>query len=397
MLDNNLFRGWNLRLNYKDKDWSKLMKTGNGNIYLKILVNLIIYVVAILCLVFILPKVLKFFIPFIIGWIISVIANPLVKFLEKRIKILRKYSSALIIVLVTGIVILVMYGIIRFSIEQISSLISDVPNIASLITNTLNQVGENLSGIFDILPVDIQAALNQFMGNIRQSINTFISGESVSEFTISFARNFMDYVLMIIIIFVSAYFFIKDRDAIIGKVRDITPVSIQEKYNIIVYYFKYATGGYIKAQFKIMLIIMIIMFIGFKIIGARYSLLIAIITAIIDVLPVFGTGFILWPWALIEFILGNYFVAMYLMGIYVVCQIIKNALQPKMVGDSVGIDPLATLLFMYIGYRLGGIIGLIVAIPIGLIIANLYRAGMFDNIIRGLKILTKDINQYRKF
>ena len=114
-------------------------------------------------------------------------------------------------------------------------------------------------------------------------------------------------------------------------------------------------------------------------------------------LPVFGTGFILWPWALIEFILGNYFVAMYLMGIYVVCQIIKNALQPKMVGDSVGIDPLATLLFMYIGYRLGGIIGLIVAIPIGLIIANLYRAGMFDNIIRGLKILTKDINQYRKF
>ncbi|NLL80689.1 MAG: sporulation integral membrane protein YtvI [Tissierellia bacterium] len=373
------------------------MQNYNGKIYLKILTNLIIYAVAILCLVLIVPKVLRFFLPFIIGWIIAVIANPLVKFLEKRVKILRKYSSALIIVLVIGIIILALYGITSFVSEQISALINDVPNIATLITDTMNQVGENLSGIFEILPKDLQLSLVLFVENIKESINAVIVSERVSEFTISFARNFMDYILMVFIVFISAYFFIKDREYIVGKARNATPDYILEKYDLIIYYFKYATGGYFKAQFKIMFIIIIIMFLGFKMIGVKYSLLIAFITGLIDVLPVFGTGFILWPWALVELILGNYFNAIFLIGIYLLCQIVKNALQPKMVGDSVGIDPLTTLLFLYIGYKFGGVVGMIISIPIGLIITNLYRAGMFDNIIRGLKILINDINQYRKF
>lgn len=380
-----------------DTYWSKAMQNYNGKIYLKILTNLIIYAVAILCLVLIVPKVLRFFLPFIIGWIIAVIANPLVKFLEKRVKILRKYSSALIIVLVIGIIILALYGITSFVSEQISALINDVPNIATLITDTMNQVGENLSGIFEILPKDLQLSLVLFVENIKESINAVIVSERVSEFTISFARNFMDYILMVFIVFISAYFFIKDREYIVGKARNATPDYILEKYDLIIYYFKYATGGYFKAQFKIMFIIIIIMFLGFKMIGVKYSLLIAFITGLIDVLPVFGTGFILWPWALVELILGNYFNAIFLIGIYLLCQIVKNALQPKMVGDSVGIDPLTTLLFLYIGYKFGGVVGMIISIPIGLIITNLYRAGMFDNIIRGLKILINDINQYRKF
>jgi len=373
------------------------MQNQNGNPYLKILVNLIIYISIIIGLIFILPKVLRFFLPFIIGWIISSIANPLVKFLEKRIKIVRKYSSALIIVLVVGLVILVLYGIVQFAIDQVRAFINDVPNIISLINDKINQVGENLSGIIEVLPTPIQESINQFGINIRENINSGIGTNTISEFTLSFARNFMDNILMILIVFISAYFFIKDRDALVDKAREITPDPILDKYDMVVYHFKYATGGYFKAQFKIMFVIMVIMFIGFKIIGARYSLLLSIITSLIDVLPVFGTGFILWPWAIVEFILGNYFQAIFLIGLYVVCQIVKNVLQPKVVGDSVGLDPLATLLFMYTGYKLGGIVGIIFAIPTGLIITNFYQAGMFDDIIRGLKILINGLNKYRKF
>lgn len=375
----------------------KVNENENGNIHLKILVNIIIYIVTILGLIFILPRVLRFFLPFIIGGIISSIANPLVKLLEKRIKIVRKYSSALIIVLVIGLVILLLYGIIQFSIGQISDFINDMPNITSLIDDTLNQVGENLSGIIEVLPLPIQKSINQFGIDIRENINLGISTDRITAFTRSFARNFMDNVLMILIVFISAYFFIKDRDIIVYKARDITPEPVLDQYDMVVYHFKHATGGYFKAQFKIMLVIIVIMFIGFKIIGAKHSMLLAIATGLIDVLPVFGTGFILWPWALVEFILGNYFEALFLLSIYLVCQLVKNVLQPKMVGDSVGLDPLATLLFMYTGYRFAGIIGMIIGIPIGMIIVNLYRIGMFDNITRGLKIITQEINRYRKF
>lgn len=368
-----------------------------GNVYLKIFVNLIVYLMVILFLVLVFPQILKFFLPFLIGWFIALIANPLVKFLEKRVKIVRKHSSAIIIVLVIGLIVLSIYGIIRFIASQAISFINDLPYIFAIITDRLEQVGESLSGVFGVLPFDIQASLGQFIENIKIDINTFMASEEVSEATISFARSMVDYVLMILIVFLSAYFFIKDRDTIIEKARDIIPESILEKYDMIVYYFKHALGGYFKAQFKIMFILIVIMYIGFKILGTKYALLLAILTGLLDVLPVFGTGFILWPWAIIEFILGNYLHSIILLIIYLVCQLVKNILQPKMVGDSIGLNPLATLLFMYIGYKFAGVFGMIIGVPVGLIIVNLYRAGMFDNIIKNIKILVKDINEFRKF
>lgn len=368
-----------------------------GNVYLKILVNLTIYIIGILFFVFFFPKLFKFFLPFIIGWIISAIANPLVKFLEKKIKIIRKHSSALIIILVIALVILTIYGVIAFLITQTQSLIDDFPNIVELVTDRFHQVVESLSSVFGISAVKVQKTFDDFLLSIRDEYASLFDTEKISEITISLARNVVEYVLMTLIVFMSAYFFIKDRNVIVEKIKKHTPKSVLDNYNIVAQYFKQAVGGYFKAQFKIMLVLIIIMFIGFRIIGTKYSFLIATITGILDVLPVFGTGAILWPWALVELILGNYFEAVILMVIYLVCQLVKNILQPKLVGDSVGLNPLATLLFMYIGYRFGGIVGLIVAIPLGLIIVNLIRAGMFDNIKRGFKILINDLNQYRKF
>lgn len=373
------------------------MESNKGNVYLKILVNLIVYIVAILFFIFLFPKVFKFFLPFIIGWIISSIANPLVKFLEQRIKILRKHSSALIIIIVIALVILAIYGVIAFLVTQTQSFIEDFPNITKLVTDRFNQVVESLSDVFGISAVKAQKIFGNLFLNIREEYASLFDTEKIPEFTISFARNVVDYIFMTLIVFMSAYFFIKDRNVIMEKVKKITPKSVLANYNLVVQYFKQAVGGYFKAQFKIMLVLVIIMFVGFRLMGINYSFLIAVLTGILDVLPVFGTGAVLWPWALVEFILGNYFEAIMLMVIYLVCQLVKNILQPKLVGDSVGLNPLATLLFMYIGYRFAGIVGLIIAIPLGLVIVNLVRAGMFDNIKRGFKILFDDINKYRKF
>ena len=69
---------------------------------------------------------------------------------------------------------------------------------------------------------------------------------------------------------------------------------------------------------------------------------------------------------------------------------------PKIVGDTIGLNPLSTMVFMYIGYKIGGIIAMIIAVPIGLIVINLYEAGAFDDIIEDVKELAKGLNQYRK-
>ena len=68
-----------------------------------------------------------------------------------------------------------------------------------------------------------------------------------------------------------------------------------------------------------------------------------------------------------------------------------------MLGDSIGISLLSILVFLYIGYRLYGVIGMIIGVPLGMVVVNLYRIGMFDRLIRGFKIIIHDLNEFRKF
>ena len=80
-----------------------------------------------------------------------------------------------------------------------------------------------------------------------------------------------------------------------------------------------------------------------------------------------------------------------------VSQIIRQLIQPKLVGDSVGMRPIPTLFLLYVGFRIGGVVGMIIAIPIGMITYNLYKAGLFDETKKSIKLLVEGINQFRKF
>ncbi len=84
------------------------------------------------------------------------------------------------------------------------------------------------------------------------------------------------------------------------------------------------------------------------------------------------------------------------MIIYLVSQLVRQLIQPKIVGDTMGLNPLATMVFMYIGYKIGGIVAMIIAVPVGLILINLYEAGTFDDIIEDVRELAKGLNEYRK-
>ena len=129
----------------------------------------------------------------------------------------------------------------------------------------------------------------------------------------------------------------------------------------------------------------------------KYAILFAFIISFIDFLPVFGSGAIIWPWCIIEIASGKYSSALILFALYLFCQGVKQFMQPKMVGDSIGMSPLKTLLFMFIGYRIGGIPGMIIGIPVGMILVSFYKEGVFDNLIRGGKILIEAYDKWKKY
>ncbi|TAH65727.1 MAG: sporulation integral membrane protein YtvI [Anaerolineaceae bacterium] len=367
--------------------------------YIKIIVNLLFAIGIILFLFLAVPKLLGFFLPFVIGWVVAMIANPLVKFLEKKVKILRKHSSAIIIVVVIAAIVGIIYLIISMLIRESKQLASDLPNILEQAGLQLTQLSIKIRELSSDMPDPIQQFINNLLNGINKNLMEFEPRENLLTFSVasSLAQNIAEFFLTLIITILSAYFFIAKRDEITTGFKKILPSSVVEGWHFIYENFTKAVGGYFKAQFKIMLVLSIIMFVGFEILSVSYSFLLALGIAFLDFLPVFGTGAVLWPWALLDMISGNYFRAIGLVVIYLLCQIIKQLLQPKMVGDSIGISPLSTLVFLYIGYRLNGVIGMIIGVPIGMVVVNLYRIGMFDRLIKGFKIIIHDLNEFRKF
>ena len=127
-------------------------------------------------------------------------------------------------------------------------------------------------------------------------------------------------------------------------------------------------GGYFLAQFRIMCVVALILAAGF--LGAGVSATVScwrFWTAILDFLPIFGTGTVLFPWAVVKLFAGEYAYATGLILLYILTQVVRQIIQPKIVGESMGLPPLMTLFLLYLGFKLRGLTGMILAVPVGLV------------------------------
>ena len=367
--------------------------------YLRILVDFLVAGVFMAVLVFVLPWALKFFMPFVIGWIIAMLANPLVRFLEKHVNMMRKHSSALVIVAALAIVVLLVYFGMGLLIREGANLVKDLPGILEEIQARIQEALNGLDGAIPFFPNRARGFLDDLGSSVVEFFTTAVGRIDVSALGAagSLVKNVADIFLMAIITILSAYFFIAERERLLAGFREFMPESLKEKAALIKSNFVEALGAYFKAQFKIMLVITAILFIGFEILDVNYSFFLALLVAFLDFLPFLGTGTVIWPWIAMDVLGGQYFHALCLGILYLICQLVHQLLQPKLVGDGIGISPLATLIFMFIGYRIKGVLGMVLGIPIGMAILSLYRAGAFDRLIAGAKVILHDLDEYRKW
>lgn len=366
--------------------------------YAKIFLNMGISIAGIILVIWLGPKLLGFFMPFAIGWIIAMIANPLVRFLEKRLKIVRKHSSAVIVVGVLAAIIVCAYLIIAKLVVEGVQFARDLPGMYHSAEAEIRLMLENISDLLRFLPKNMQNTLSELGNNLSEYIGTLISGFGVPtmEAAGNVAKNIPNMLIQVLVTILSSYFFIADKDKLTEQLHGMIPKSVQKSLDMLSAYFRNVVGGYFKAQFRIMGIVAVILFIGLLILNVDYAVLLAILIAILDFLPFFGTGTALIPWAVVKLFTGEYQMAVGLVITYLVSQLVRQLIQPKIVGDSMGLNPLQTLVFMYIGFKFYGIAGMILAVPAGLILIKLYEAGVFDDITNGVKEIVKDVNTFRR-
>lgn len=366
--------------------------------YLKIFCNLIAALVILFLVVYVAPRLILYFMPFVVGFILSLIANPVVKFLEKKIKIKRKYGSVLMIVVVIGVIVLICYGLISFLSKGLSSFAEYLPTMYLNAGNELTEATGQLQSILDKIPFTQNVDISGFGKSIESFIGDMVfgSGEPDVSAISGFAKSIPDVLVSIVMGLLATYFFIADKEKLMMLAERHIPKSFREKTGHIYMQTAKIVGGYFKAQFKIMGVIYVVVWIGLIILKVDYAWLIGFGIAFLDMLPVFGTGTVLCPWAVIKLLSGNYMTAAGMLILYAIALTVHQIIQPKLIGDSVGMDPFATLVFMYIGYRVNGAVGMILAIPIGMILISLYEAGGFDNFKWCMKEMINDFNNFRK-
>ena len=369
-----------------------------GTENLKLIVNILISLVILLLCIFLVPKLVLFFMPFVIGWLISCIANPLVVFLERKLKIRRKAGTVVVIVCVIAAVIGLGYGLGVVLWRQISGFVQEIPSMWEAVRQDFDAFGEWIDHYIGGKSPKLADTLNN-LGNVISEMLTnlpksldFRTFEGMG----SMVGNIASVLVSIIMCMLSAYFFIADREWLGSFLNKLLPETVIRKYDVFASSLKQAVGGYFKAQFRIEIWMYVLLLIGLTVLKVRYELLIALLIAFLDFLPFFGTGIVLIPWAIVNVVGGSYLRALGFLIIWGSGQLFRQLIQPKIMGDSIGMEPIPTLFLLFIGYRLAGVGGMLVAVPIGIIVVNMNEAGFFDTPKYSIRLLVRNINQFRQ-
>ena len=361
----------------------------------RMILNIVIPLLGLCLVIFLGPRLLHFFMPFVVGWILALLANPLVRFLERRVKLVRRHGSMLIIIAALAIVIGLFYGAGLLVYREMGSFLADAPEIYQSVIAEIENALQNGRKLAEYFPQNLQPPLLAFSDNLFGKLVSR-AAEPTVQIAGHVAKSIPNLLVNMVIIILSSYLFLADRESIMRWLKEHLPAFVFRYIEYMKRDAKGLIGGYFLAQFRIMCVVALILAAGFLVLGVRYGVLLAFLTAILDFLPIFGTGTVLFPWAVVKLFAGEYAYATGLILLYILTQVVRQIIQPKIVGESMGLPPLMTLFLLYLGFKLRGLTGMILAVPVGLVFINFYKYGAFDSMIRNFRMLMESIQKFRR-
>lgn len=333
--------------------------------YLPFLVRLLIIGLTILGIYFVSTTFIFYVLPFLLGWIIASIIEPTVDLMTNRFKVPRGLSAfiaTLFFVLFTGLLISLIGGII---IVELTKLSISLPEYSRKIYFQGLPFFERAQNVYFTLPPDIAQQIVNGLNTLLQNLTNLL-GIVISSL-LSFLSGIPGVLIFILVTIISAFFIARDKKMITRFIRAQIPDHLLNKGKVLKHDLLFALIGYIKAQLILMSITFVECVIGLTVIGIDYSVLIALLASIIDAFPILGTGSVFVPMILWHLITAKYKTAISLAVLYGIIIFVRQLLEPKILGTQIGLYPLVTLMSMYIGLKIFGVIGLIIG-PISMII-----------------------------
>ncbi|NLG88591.1 MAG: sporulation integral membrane protein YtvI [Clostridiaceae bacterium] len=327
----------------------------------------IIRIALIIVGVYLLLRLSLYCIPFIIAFILSSLIEPIINFMEKKIKIPRKIGTVLSLLLVFSILGTILGLIISRLVKEIVNVYNQINEIFGSMQYFFDAVIERVNNIYISLPKTISDTIDKYFAdaasNVREWLTPLVA--KITGFTLSLPQ----VLVFIVVTILATYFMSSDKHRINRFLDRQFPVQWMERTREVLNKLFSALFGWLRAQLILMTVTFTELTVAFLIMRIENALLLALLIAVIDALPVFGVGTVLIPWGIIEIFAGNYQRGFSLLLIYIIVLVVRQLIEPKIVGEQIGIHPLLTLFAMYTGLQLMGVIGMIVG-PVLMVITK---------------------------
>lgn len=314
-----------------------------------------------------------FFIPFLFAILVVILFEPLVRLFEKKCRIRRLYG---VVVLYTGFLVGSIFGVYFFLFKVITQLIDLAKKVPAFVEH-LYTTNQEFAHFYSTLPIEVQHyltdAFNSFSQTITVKFSDFAGDVVVS--LLSFGDLFVAFIVFVVSMYLMGFQAHRLKDTFLGFFAN---GSTRKGVEIVLVKLKKAIIGFIQAQIILSLVVFLVTWAGVGLIGLPYPALSALIVMLIDLLPILGTGAAIVPWSAYMFLSGDFTSAWLLLVLFLVLTVIRRALEPKLLADTLGISALSSLIAMYIGFCVMGLTGMILGPALVIVIQALQEAQLIN-------------------
>jgi len=301
-------------------------------------------------------------VPFVIALVVSLLLKPIINFLHEKCHISKNISAVIIVFLFYGIIGLLVILVLFELVHSIVSAVGQLPEFyRSTVDPTFSYLVNEITGLVEAFDESLADSFREEMSQVSSSIYSSITSFSakILSFAGSTAMSVTKTLLNIIITVVSTMFLSIDWTYIKSFFLKQLSEEKQTLLRSVTTNLGKILRKYIFSYALIMIITFLELFIGLEIVGIKSAVIIAAIIAVFDILPIVGSGIVMFPWAIITLITGNIPQGIGLLILWAVVIIVRYIMEPKIVGDSVGMHPLLTLFAMLLGNFLYGGVGIL--------------------------------------
>ncbi|TCP32092.1 sporulation integral membrane protein YtvI [Scopulibacillus darangshiensis] len=328
--------------------------------------------------------------PFIIAFIISFLLNPIVTLIEKKISLPRWLATLVVIIIVFGLIAGLATLFVFELINGLTYLTNVVPDHVQQLIKYFQDfffthiipLWERITHLFNSLSKNQQLTIQDNIQNVGQTAGNTLAeaGKSIISWLSNVVVSLPNLLTVLIFILLATFFICKDWHKLGLLVKKKTPPRIGDNIKTIYEDLKKALLGFIRAQLTLISITAVIVLIGLFILRVDHPVTIAVVTGIVDLMPYLGTGVVFVPWIIYSFFTGSYAFTIGLSVLYAIVIIQRQLMEPKILSSSIGLDPLATLISLFVGFKLFGFLGLIIGPVTLVIIKTLAKANVFTDI-----------------